>query len=372
VGTGLQMIGQSAVLRATSSADFRRRSASPSIAAWLLICCALLFAMILVGGITRLTHSGLSITEWQPISGILPPLDRAAWTEEFRKYQATPEYQLVNRGMSLPEFQSIFWWEYVHRLLGRLIGVVFFVPLFYFAVRRRLAADLILRLGGVLALGGVQGVLGWYMVQSGLVHDPRVSPLRLAAHLVLAFLILGSMLWTALTLLYPAKGEGPVTLRPLLRAALCLSGLILVMVASGALVAGLHAGLGYNTFPLMNGHWVPPEWLAIRPWYANFYSNVVTAQFDHRLVAWALMALTPWFWWRARSRSVPGGRARRALDLLLLALVVQVVLGISTLLLVVPVPLAAAHQGGAVLLFAASVNAAHALYRESSGRPAAG
>lgn len=366
------MIGESAVLRTTSAAGLWPRSASRSIAAWLLICCVLLFAMIVVGGITRLTHSGLSITEWQPISGTLPPLDQAAWTEEFRKYQATPEYQLLNRGMNLRQFQSIFWWEYVHRLLGRLIGVVFFVPLLYFAVQRRLAPDLALRLAGVLVLGGVQGALGWYMVQSGLAHDPRVSPLRLTAHLVLAFLILGSMLWTALTLLYPAKREGPLARRPLRRAALCLSVLILVMVASGALVAGLHAGLGYNTFPLMNGHWVPPEWLAIRPWYANFYSNVATAQFDHRLVAWALMALTPWFWWRSRSQSAPGGRARRALDLLLLALVVQVTLGISTLLLVVPVPLAAAHQGGAVLLFAAAVNAAHALYRESSGRPATG
>src|SRR5450631_576046 len=172
-----------------------------AVALWLLACCALVFAMIIVGGVTRLTHSGLSITEWQPIVGTLPPLTTADWNEAFTKYQATPEYAQVNRGMTLGAFKSIFWWEYFHRLLGRAIGVVFFVPLLWFAVRRRIPPGYVPRLMGIFALGGLQGALGWYMVQSGMVDDPRVSQLRLTAHLVLALIIFAAMFWNALSLL---------------------------------------------------------------------------------------------------------------------------------------------------------------------------
>ena len=175
-----------------------------AVAAWLFLCCALVFAIIVVGGVTRLTHSGLSITEWQPIVGALPPLSQEDWASAFAKYRATPEYELVNRGMTLPEFKRIFWWEYAHRLLGRVIGVVFLIPFLWFAARRAIPPGYGAKLAFIFVLGGLQGALGWYMVQSGLVDDPRVSQFRLTAHLALAFVIFGAMLWVGLSLLSPS------------------------------------------------------------------------------------------------------------------------------------------------------------------------
>src|SRR5689334_3529129 len=183
--------------------------ATRPLVVWLFACSLLVFAMIVVGGVTRLTHSGLSITEWQPIVGTIPPLDAAQWNEAFAKYQATPEYQQVNRGMTLEAFKGIFWWEYVHRLLGRAVGVVFMLPLLWFVARRQIPRGLAPRLFGILLLGGLQGALGWYMVQSGLVDDPRVSPLRLAAHLGLAFVIFGAMFWTALSMIRAPEQADP-------------------------------------------------------------------------------------------------------------------------------------------------------------------
>ena len=326
-----------------------------SIAAWLFVCCALVFAMVVVGGVTRLTHSGLSITEWQPIVGTVPPLSDAQWNATFAKYQATPEYEQVNRGMTLEAFKGIFWWEYVHRLLGRAIGVAFILPLLWFVARRQIPRGLAPKLFGIFVLGGLQGALGWYMVQSGLVDDPRVSPLRLAAHLGLAFVIFGAMFWTALSLIRTRPAENRT---PLWRFAYALTALVFVMVLSGALVAGLRAGFAYNTFPLMNGAIVPPEILLIDPWYANFVNNMATVQFDHRAIAWTLAVLVPLFWWRTRAAAAP---VRFGANLLLGALALQVALGIATLLLVVPLPLAAAHQAGAMLVFAASLNVSHSL-----------
>src|SRR5262252_4722615 len=197
----MEIAERAAVSPARGGAMERPRSADArAVAMWLLICCALLFAMVVVGGVTRLTHSGLSITEWQPIVGTLPPMDEANWNAAFAKYQATPEYRLVNRGMTLEAFQRIFWWEYFHRLLGRAIGVVFLLPLLWFIARRMIPAGLAPRLVGIFLLGALQGVMGWYMVQSGLVDDPRVSQLRLAAHLALALVIFASMFWIALSL----------------------------------------------------------------------------------------------------------------------------------------------------------------------------
>ena len=327
------------------------------IAAWLFACCALVFAMVVVGGVTRLTHSGLSITEWQPIVGTIPPLDVAQWNEAFAKYQATPEYLQVNRGMTLEAFKTIFWWEYVHRLLGRAVGIVFIVPLLWFVARRQIPRGLAPRLFGIFLLGGLQGALGWFMVQSGLVDDPRVSHLRLTAHLGLAFVIFGAMFWTALSLIR-AREAGAHPRAPLRRFAYALTALVFVMVLAGGLVAGLRAGFAYNTFPLMNGALVPPEIMLIDPWYMNFANNMATVQFDHRALAWVLAALVPIFWWRARNASAP---VRTAAHIMLAALALQIALGIATLLLVVPLPLAAAHQAGAMLLFAASLNASHTL-----------
>jgi cytochrome c oxidase assembly protein subunit 15 len=338
------------------------------MAAWLLVCCALLFAMVVVGGVTRLTHSGLSIVEWQPIVGTIPPLSQAQWEDTFAKYQQTPEYQQVNRGMSLSEFKGIFWWEYAHRLLGRGIGLVFFLPFLYFLIRRKIDRQLAWKLGGIFLLGGLQGAMGWYMVKSGLVDDPRVSQYRLTAHLGIAFLIYAAMFWVALDLLSPATGSSrDGALRGLRRFSLGLTGLIFLMVLSGGLVAGIHAGLAYNTFPLMNGHVVPPEILTLDPWYANFFSNMATVQFDHRLIAWLLAVLVPAFWLRARRLPLPRS-ARRATHLLLGMLGVQITLGICTLLLVVPVALAAAHQAGALLLFTSALLVGHHLLRDATAR----
>ena len=337
--------------------------ASRAVAAWLLFCCALVFAMIVVGGVTRLTHSGLSITEWQPIVGTLPPLDEAQWNEAFLKYQATPEYRVVNPGMSLEAFKGIFWWEYFHRLLGRAIGVAFLLPLLWFAARRSIPRGFAPQLVGIFFLGALEGAMGWYMVQSGLVDNPRVSQLRLAAHLGIAFLIFGAMFWTALSLLNPGERTREAHAPSLARFAKALALLVFVMVLSGALVAGIRAGFAYNSFPLMNGHVVPPEIMAIDPWYLNFFNNMATVQFDHRLIAWALALLIPVFWWRVRAATDLAPRARIGAHLLLGMLAVQIGLGVATLLLVVPLPLAALHQAGAVLLFAASLNVAHALRR---------
>jgi cytochrome c oxidase assembly protein subunit 15 len=328
-----------------------------AVAAWLLACCALVFAIVVVGGITRLTHSGLSIVEWQPIVGALPPLDEAGWQETFDKYKQTPEYRQVNPHMTLGGFKSIFWWEYVHRLLGRLTGAVFFLPLLWFALRGRIPRALAWKLAGILALGAAQGALGWYMVQSGLVDDPRVSQYRLTAHLGIAFLIYGAMLWIAFDLLFT---DARPAFRGPRRFAFALVALIFAMVLSGGLVAGIRAGLAYNTFPLMNGHLIPREILSLEPWYLNFSSNIATVQFDHRLIAWLLALLVPWFWVQVRRAAAPR-RAKLGADLLLAALALQITLGIATLLLAVPVPLAAAHQAGALLVFSAAIFVLHSL-----------
>lgn len=328
---------------------------------WLFVCCALVFALVVVGGVTRLTHSGLSITEWQPIVGTLPPMSGAQWDEAFLKYQSTPEYNQVNRGMSLEAFKGIFWLEYFHRLLGRAVGVVFLLPLLWFVARRRIPPGVAPKLFGIFLLGALQGAMGWYMVQSGLVDDPRVSHFRLTAHLGLAFVIFAAMLWTALSLMYAQPQAERPRAEPLRRYADMLALLVFATALSGGLVAGIRAGFAYNTFPLMNGHVVPPEILMIDPWYLNFFDNMATVQFDHRLLAWVLALLIPIFWWRVRTVSAVTRRARIGVNLLLAMLAVQVALGICTLLFVVPLPLAAAHQAGALLLFTAALNEAHAL-----------
>jgi cytochrome c oxidase assembly protein subunit 15 len=346
----------------TRTSEVASAASRRQVAAWLLVCCALVFAIVVVGGVTRLTHSGLSITEWQPIVGTVPPLSDAAWQEAFAKYQRTPEFQQVNRHMSMAEFKPIFWMEWAHRLLGRLIGFAFFVPFLYFLLRRRLDSSLSWRLLGIFVLGGLQGAMGWYMVQSGLVDDPRVSQFRLTAHLGLAFLIYGLMFWVALGLLRPRDADPDPQLAGLRGFSTWLVGLVFVMVLTGGFVAGIRAGFAYNTFPLMNGHVVPPELFMLQPWWQNFFSNMATVQFNHRLLAWLLAFVVPWFWLRGRRARLPAP-ARLASHGLLAALVLQVVLGIATLLLVVPIGLAAAHQAGAVVLFTAALWVAHELRR---------
>ncbi len=333
------------------------------IAIWLLACCALVFAMVVVGGVTRLTDSGLSIVEWQPIVGTMPPLGQKDWDELFEKYHQTPQYKKVNLGMSLDEFKGIFWWEYFHRLLGRVIGLAFFFPFLYFVVKKAIDRPLGLKLTGIFLLGGLQGAMGWYMVKSGLVDNPHVSQYRLTAHLGLAFLIYATMFWVALELLFPTHpSHGNIRLRALRRFSTAITSLIFVMILSGGFVAGIRAGFAYNTFPLMNGHFIPPEIFMLEPWYRNFFDNMATVQFDHRMIAWALAILIPVFWYKSRSLPLSGS-ARLACSLLLIMLAIQIGLGISTLLLVVPLPLAAAHQAGALLLFTAALWVNHQLRR---------
>jgi cytochrome c oxidase assembly protein subunit 15 len=333
-----------------------------AIATWLFACCALVFAMVVVGGVTRLTHSGLSITEWQPLVGALPPLSDAAWQDAFARYQATPEYQQVNRGMELAAFKGIFWWEYFHRLLGRAIGVAFLLPYLWFLARRRIPHVYAGPLFGIFLLGGLQGALGWYMVQSGLVDDPRVSPLRLTAHLALAFAIFAAMLWVGLSLRFPKREPvSPPSLRKVRKLAFGVLALVFLMVLSGGLVAGIRAGFAYNTFPLMNGALVPPEILLLEPVWKNFFWNMATVQFDHRLLAVALAVAVPWLCWRVSVASTAPPRALAGARGLLAMLIAQIAFGIATLLLVVPLPLAALHQAGALLVFAFALNVAHAL-----------
>jgi cytochrome c oxidase assembly protein subunit 15 len=333
-----------------------------AIAAWLLVCCVLVFAIVVVGGITRLTHSGLSITEWQPIVGTLPPLSDADWQAAFDKYRQTPEYLQVNKEMTLEAFKRIFWWEYAHRLLGRLIGIVFLVPLLGFAMWRRIPPGYGWKLVGIFALGGLQGALGWYMVRSGLVDDPRVSQFRLTAHLTLAFLILGAMLWLALSLLYPRHaGSRSDANRPVRRWAIAVLVLVLAMVVSGGFVAGIRAGSAYNTFPLMNGEIVPHEILMLEPLWKNFFWNMATVQFDHRLLALLLFMVVAVLWWKLQPPTKLASRARAGGTALLAMLVIQLAIGIATLVFVVPLPLAALHQAGAVLVFALAINIVHAL-----------
>jgi heme a synthase len=334
-----------------------------AVAIWLIGCAALVYAVLIVGGITRLTHSGLSIVEWQPLIGALPPMSDQAWAALFEKYRATPEYRLLNSGMTLGAFKQIFWWEYSHRLMGRLVGLVLLLPLLWFirsgAVSRRLAW----RLAVIFALGAMQGALGWYMVASGLVDNPRVSPLRLAAHLGLALLIIGALLWTAWDL-----WSAPARRRRVPGVAAATVAVVFLMALTGALVAGTKAGFAFNTFPLMDGRVAPPGLMQMSPWYLNFVQNVATIQFVHRAIAWTLIALVPTLWWWIR-RSVPAPTARVESNLMLAALALQVALGISTLLSIVALPLAAAHQAGAVLLYAACLWTAHALTIERLAAP---
>jgi cytochrome c oxidase assembly protein subunit 15 len=355
----MRSLASSPVIHGVGVTDRRNSARTTRVAAWLFICCALVFAMVVVGGVTRLTHSGLSIVEWQPIVGTLPPLSDAQWQQTFEKYQLTPEYQLVNKGMGLDEFKLIFWWEYWHRLLGRLIGVVFLVPFLWFLARRDIPPNHAVRYLGIFVLGGLQGLMGWYMVKSGLVDDPRVSQFRLTAHLGLALAIFWAMFWFALSLASPR----PVVTVPksLRNWAYGVAVLIFVMMLSGGFVAGIRAGFAYNTFPLMNGRFMPPEIFSLDPLWRNFFWNMATVQFDHRIIGWLIAFVVPVLWVKLRLPQEIPQRARWGGHLLLLLVFAQIALGIATLVNVVPLPLAAMHQAGAVLVFAAAINVAHAL-----------
>ncbi|MGQ9426113.1 COX15/CtaA family protein [Gilvimarinus sp. F26214L] len=330
------------------------------LAIWLLVCASVIFGMIVLGGVTRLTGSGLSMVEWKPLMGVIPPLSEEAWQETFGKYKQYPEYQQVNRGMDLAGFKRIFAYEYAHRILGRLIGVIFFVPLVFFAWKRRIPKQHFPKLIALFVLGALQGLLGWFMVKSGLVDVPRVSQYRLVAHLGLAVIIYGYMLWVALDLLYPGRQSDPHAGKGVKGFAFSLTGLIFLMILSGGLVSGIHAGFAYNTFPLMDGRFFPVGLYGLEPAWTSIFEDITTVQFNHRMFAYLLVVLIVTFFVLAVRKGVQG-RARVGSLALLAMLVIQVSLGITTLLLVVPVSLAAAHQGGAILLLTASLYLSHSL-----------
>lgn len=333
--------------------DARDADATGKVRAWLYGLALLLVLMVAIGGATRLTGSGLSITEWRPVTGALPPLTEAGWQDEFAKYRASPQYETLNRGMGLPEFKAIYAWEWGHRQLGRLIAVGFFVPLAAFWWSGALRGRLALALLGIGALGGLQGAIGWLMVASGL--EPgmiAVAPIRLMLHLVVASVILALVMWIAAGLSPPAAdgrdGVGPGM-------ALTLVGLILVQIALGGLVAGSKAGLAYNTWPLMDGRLVPPAdaLFVVRPWLENLVDNPVLVQFDHRLAGYLVVTLAVWMALVAR-RARPGSAAARRASAVALIAGAQAGLGITTLLLAVPLWAGLAHQLLAMSLLAAA------------------
>lgn len=318
------------------------------IVRWLMVMTGMVAFMVLLGGVTRLTESGLSMVDWRPITGWLPPLNDAQWAAEFAKYQTSPEFQKVNSFFTVDDFKTIFWLEYLHRLWGRFMGIAFAVPFFWFLLKGRIAPALKPQLWFLLILGGLQGVMGWYMVQSGLVYEPAVSQYRLAAHLGLAFFIFGYLLWLILSMIRPATGR----LRPF---AVGLLALISVQIFSGALVAGLDAGFIYNTWPAIDGAFIPPDIFSNPPLWPGLFEDIRQVQFSHRMIAYTIGIAVLVYWLLRRHE---GGRPVHWLAVLT---VYQVVVGIVTVIYLpfIPAWLAVFHQGGGLALFGAAVWIVH-------------
>ena len=333
------------------------------VAYWLLLCAVVIFGMILLGGVTRLTDSGLSMVDWKPIKGIIPPITQADWQAMFAKYQQFPEYQKTNFTMTLEEFKPIFMYEYLHRMLGRFIGIIFVLPFLFFYLTKRIAHGLTPRLVVMLLLGGSQGLLGWYMVKSGLVDNPHVSQYRLTAHLGLAVFIYGFIVWTVLDLLAP-KLSHPKHLK---RFSYTLSSLIFLMILSGGLVAGTRAGIPYPTWPLMGDSFIPPGLYSLTPFWLSAFEDMLTIQFNHRMFAYLIVVLVVTFAYKALNSELDGP-LKVAVYCFLILLVAQVTLGISTLIFYIPVPVAAAHQVCAVALLTASLFVSHCFSNQMTAR----
>ena len=316
---------------------------------WLGVVAAMVVAIILVGGATRLTESGLSIVEWKLVTGVLPPLTAEAWNEAFAAYKQIPQYVQINRGMSLDEFKVIFWWEWSHRLIGRMIGIVFLLPFLYFLWRGGLSKGLKIRLWILFALGGLQGAIGWWMVASGLSGRTEVSQYRLAVHLMLAIVIFSVIVRTIIRM--TPRAPLPEAPPRLTIASHAILGLIYLQIYFGALVAGLRAGKAYNTWPLIDGAIIPSadRLFFESPWWRNFFDNVLTVQFSHRMIAYTLMAAVLWHAIDVL-RSGADNRVVRGALWLVAATFAQAVIGIMTLLYNVPIDIALAHQGGAVVV----------------------
>jgi heme a synthase len=324
---------------------------------WLLSGCFLIFIMVVVGGITRLTHSGLSMVEWHLFMGSIPPLNNADWIDTFAKYQQFPEFQELNYDFNLEDFKSIFWWEYIHRMIGRLLGIVFIIPFLYFLIKRKLSNKLIKQSVVMFLMGGFQGFLGWFMVKSGLVSSPHVSHFRLAVHLIFAFLTFGYIFWVLLGIFF----EEEITLAdyPVIRKlGWILFPVVIVQIVYGAFVAGLRAGTLYNTFPKMGSEWIAEGVTAVSPFYENFIYGLAGVQFIHRYIAYAVVGLIIAIWWKSIRQPVQYSQQLASRGLLYVV-VLQFTLGVLTLLYSVPVLLGVLHQAGAFLLLAANLFLLH-------------
>lgn len=320
---------------------------------WLVSGSLLVFVMVIVGGITRLSGSGLSMVDWHPIMGVIPPIGQNAWQDTFARYQESPQFQIVNYQFTLTEFKSIFWWEYIHRLLGRIIGVVFIIPFAFFVAKRWLSKDLVRKCLVMLSLGAFQGLLGWYMVKSGLVNDPYVSHYRLAAHLLTATILFGYILWVALGILFdgPGKIHG---IGPIRKVAWGLFVVVLLQIIYGAFVAGLKAGLVYNTFPKMGEFWVAEGVTALTPFWKNFIEGLAGVQFIHRYLAYVVIVLVFIIWFKVRRLKLERSQ-RLAAHWLLGFVAIQFFLGVLTLVYAVPLHLAVMHQAFGLLFFGSLV-----------------
>jgi cytochrome c oxidase assembly protein subunit 15 len=328
-----------------------------SVIVWLLTGCLLIFLMVVIGGITRLTHSGLSMVDWNPIMGFIPPLNDVDWNVAFEKYKLYPEYQLVNSHFTLEEFKSIFFWEYLHRVMGRVIGLVFIIPFIYFLIRKQLSKKVIFQSLILLVMGGLQGFIGWWMVKSGLVKDPDVSHYRLATHLITAFLTFAYTFWVALSLIYEQSENSYFRSSKVLLSV--IFGVTVVQIIYGAFVAGLNAGFVMNTFPKMGDQWINDSVTAITPIWLNFVEGIGGVQFIHRYLAYVVVGLILYFAINCRKYNL-SIRQKLATKLMLYAVGVQFLLGVFTLLYAVPVWLGVVHQVGAFLLLSTIVYSLHA------------
>lgn len=326
------------------------------VALWLLTGCLLIFLMVVIGGITRLTGSGLSITEWNVVMGAVPPLNETQWNAAFEKYQQIPQFQKLNYHYSLDDFKKIFFWEYLHRLIGRIIGVVFIIPFLYFYFRRMMDKPTVRKALFLFFLGALQGFLGWFMVKSGLTERTSVSHIRLAIHLVTAFVTFGFTFWYALDLLYGDRANSIFARQfSILKGLLAL---VLVQLLYGAFVAGLHAGRIANTFPTMDGQWIPAGLNTMSPGWINLVDNLITVQFLHRAIAYVIVIMIVFFWWQTGKKELTNLQ-HKATRIMLAAVTFQLLLGIFTLLSRVEITLAVLHQAGAFLLFASVIYAMH-------------
>ncbi|HIA37139.1 MAG TPA: heme A synthase [Flavobacteriales bacterium] len=332
---------------------------------WLMTGALLVFGMVMIGGITRLTHSGLSIVEWKLIMGAIPPMNELEWKQTFEKYQDFPEYKLINKDFALEEFKSIFWWEYIHRLLGRLIGLIFLLPFLFFLIKKWLDPPLVKKLSIMFLLGGFQGFLGWYMVKSGLADNPYVSHYRLAIHLITATILFGYILWVALAIWEKDEIPGIDVPAPIRRLSMGLLAFVLLQIIYGGFVAGLKAGLVYNTFPKMGEEWFPSAITTLEPLLDNFIIGLAGVQFLHRYFAYMVAILVLWIWMLVRKHKL-NRVYMKAFNAVFLVLIIQFTLGVLTLINSVPISLAVMHQAMAMILVATIVYWLSLLYPNKS------